>query len=401
MPKFKYVASDSSGKKYTGIVNVKNEEELREIVTSRGYYLVSSKKLAESSQLFSFLERVSPEELSLFSRQFAIMLSSGMEIIKAIDILRENTQKGKLKSILETTKQDLQEGMMLSESFQKFPKTFPPFFRNMIQIGEMSGTLDQVLVTLADYYDKDTKTKRKLKSAFAYPIFLISMAIAVVLLISLYVVPTFVNVFNDLGAELPTITKKVVGFSNFLKTYYMQLIYGVLGFIAFIFIIKRFHKVKFFFDMLNTKVPPISTITNAVITSRFSNGLSTLIGSGMSIIDSMMVMSRLLGNLYVEKKIQTAIASIKEGKTISESISQIEIFPKILIEMIAVGEQSGALEEVLKKTNSYYEDQVDVAIKKMISIIEPVMIILIGGLVVVCLLSVFLPMFDIMNSIEV
>lgn len=401
MAKFKYVASDSQGRKYTGIVNVKSEEELREIVTSRGYYLVSSKKIVESSQMFSFLESVSPEELSLFARQFAIMLSSGMEIIKAIDILYQNLKKGKLKSILETTKQDLQEGKMLSESFSKFPKTFPLFFRNMIEIGEISGTLDEVLVTLADYYDKDTKTKRKLKSAFSYPIFLVCMAIAVVLLISLYVVPTFVKVFEDLGADLPPITKAVVGVSNFLKTYYMQLIYAVVGLIIFLVIITRFKKVKYFFDFLKTKVPPVSIITNAVITSRFSSGLSTLIGSGMSIVDSMGLMAKLLGNLYVEKTMQQAIASMKEGKTIAQSVGQVKVFPDILIEMISVGEQSGAIEEVLKKTNSYYEDQVDVAIKRMISVIEPVMIILIGGLVVLCLLSVFLPMFDIMGSIEV
>ena len=216
MPKFKFKAKDLNNKIIHGVFFAKDEEDLRAIISNLDYYLISSKKIQESSQLFTFLEKIRVDELSLFCRQLAIMLDAGMELNKCIEILKNNTKINKLKTILEVVHYDLMQGMMLSQSLAKYPKTFPVFFRNMIHIGELSGKMSLVLNKLADYYEKDNKTKRKVKSALAYPIFLLTLCMVILAVLSLYVMPIFKDVFTSLEAQLPPITTVVLKITDFI-----------------------------------------------------------------------------------------------------------------------------------------------------------------------------------------
>lgn len=400
MHKFKFKAKDIDNKIIKGVFFAQDENDLRDIIDNLGYFLISSRKIAESSQIFGFLEKIKIDEIALFCRQLSVMINSGLEITGAIEILKESTKSAKLKEILETTHHNLLQGISLSDSLKKYPKTFPPFFINMIKIGEISGKMGIVLTRLADYYEKDDKTKRKVKSAFAYPIFLIAMSIVVVLIMALYVMPIFKDVFDSLDAELPLITRIVISATDFIKDNFLYILLGVIILVVLIFVLLRTKTVKVLFDKYKLLIKPFKDVFSTLITSRFSNGFSILISSSVPIVEAMETMRHLLDNKYVEKQMEVAVKEVERGKSIAKSIETINVFPPMLCEMITVGEETGQLEEVLNRVTDYYETQVDYAIKKMTGVIEPIMIILIGGIVVTCLLAVFLPMLQITGSID-
>lgn len=400
MPKFRFKAKDLNNKIINGIFFAKDEDDLREIINNLDYFLISSKKIQESSQMFSFLEKIKVEELALFCRQLAIMIDAGMELVKCIEVLKNNVSSLKLKGILEVVHFDLMQGKMMSESLAKYPKTFPLFFRNMIHIGEISGKMPSVLNRLADYYEKDNKIKHKVKSAISYPIFLIFLCFAIVAVLALYVMPIFKDVFESLNAELPKITLVVLAVTDFLKQYFLFIIIGMAAVVGVFFLLLRLKSFRKMYDKFAITYSFMKNAHIATITSRFTNGFATLLGSSISIVDALTIMSKLLGNTYVEERMQVTISEIKRGQPIAKSLATINIFPSILIEMIAVGEESGQLEEVLNRVCGYFDDQVDYTIKKMTGMIEPLMIIMIGGIVVIVLLSIFIPMLNITNSID-
>lgn len=401
MQKYRFKAKNLNNKVIKGVFFAKDEDDLRAMISNLGYYLVKFKKIQESAQLFAFLEKIKMDEFALFCRQLAIMLDSGMELRRAVEILKGTIKNQKLKAILETVYHDLLQGVMLSKSFEKYPKTFPVFFRNMIYIGEVSGRLPLVLNRLANYYEKDNKTKRKVKSALGYPIFLFSMALAVLALISLYVMPIFKSVFESMeGAELPAITKIVISVTDFIRAHIVIILAIIIAVVLIFILSARVKSVKLKLDDFKLKAPIIKDVSLATITSRFTSGFATLLSSSLPILDALTIMSRLLGNMAVEQKILIAASEIKRGQGIAKSIETINIFPPILIEMLSVGEETGKLEEVLNSVCGYYEDQVDYSIKKMTGAIEPIMIIFIAALIMVVLLSVFMPMLEITNSID-
>lgn len=400
MPKFKFKAKDLNGKVIRGLFFAKDEEDLRAIVDNLDYFLISSKKVAESSQIFTFLEKLRVEDISLFCRQLAIMVSSGLELKTAIDVLKNGTKNAKLKEILEVAHHDLLQGKSLSSSFAKYPKTFPIFFRNMIRIGEISGKFPLVLNKLADYYDKDNKIKRKAKSALAYPIMLVCMAIVVLVIMAVFVMPTFKDVFDDMGAKLPQITVMVIGFTDFIRNNIIFLLAGIVGIVALWLVLKRLPSVRLYIDKMKLKIPVLKDVNIALITSRFTSGFQTLLSSSIPIVEAIETMGQLLGNTYVEEQMKVCASEIKRGESIAKSLETIGIFPSMLCEMIKVGEETGRIEEVLAHVTEYFENEVDQAFKKMTGAIEPIMILIIGGIVVVCLLAVFLPMLEITSAID-
>lgn len=401
MNKYKFKAKDINNKITRGVFYAKDPDDLRDIVSSMNYYLISYRKIAESSQLFSFMEKISVDDLTMFCRQFSIMVNAGIQIVNAIEILIDNTKNQKLKSILDVVHSDILKGQKLSDSFAKYPKTFPTFFRNMIAIGEISGKLDIILNRLADYYEKDAKTKKKVKGAFKYPLFLIAMAIGVLAVVCFYLIPMFQGIFDQLGSDaLPAVTKILIALSDFLKAYYLQIILGILGFIVLWVILGRIEKVKFYKDKFKLACPGIKIVTVASATSKFCSGLSTLISSAIPVVDAISTMSKLMDNRILEQRLQIVTSEIKRGQGIAKSVETINTFPTMLTEMISIGEQTGQLEEVLTRVNTYYEEQVDVAIKQMTGMIEPAMIFFIAGILVVVILAVFMPMLSLMTAIE-
>lgn len=400
MPKFNYKAKDINNKIIRGTFFARDEDDLRDIITNQNCFLISSKKIPESSQTFSFLETIKVSDLTLFCRQFAIMLKSGISIVNCVEVLRENSKVKKLKDILEVVYNELLKGGTLSESFGKYPKTFPMFFRNMVQIGELSGHLDEVFNRLADYYEKDDKTKRKVKSALSYPIFLIVLCLGVVALLALYIMPMFKDMFESLDSELPPITVIVLSVSEFIQNNYGQLFLGIIAFVVMFIFLKRVKSVKRVLDNIKLHNPLTGVVHQALITSRFTRGFLILMSSGIPIIEVVGTMRKLMDNLVVEEKLKIATDEIKRGQRIAKSIETIGVFPPMLVEMIAIGEQTGQLEEVLSRIADYYDDQVDFAVKKMTSVLEPLMIIIVASLICFVLLAVFLPMMGMMEAIE-
>lgn len=400
MPKYKFKAMDINNKKIKGIFIAQDDDDLKTILTNQNYYLISYKKIAESSQLFAFLEKIKTRDFTLFCRQFAIMLKAGLNIDKSVFILKNSCKNQKLKSILEVVYNDLMKGKMLSESFAKYPKTFPVFFRNMVEIGETSGKLDLIFERLADYYEKEAKTKRKIKSALSYPIFLLIIAFAALAVIAVFVMPNFSSMFDQFGADLPGISKAVINVSTFIQDNILNIILYVLLIIVIFILLGKLKSVRRLYDKIKLNMPFFKNLTIASITSRFANGFSVLLNSGIPLLSCVNTISKLLGNKIVEEKLQVVKNEISSGRTVAKSLETINLFPDMLIEMISVGESTGNLEEVLNKITDYFEEQLDIEIKSMTAAIEPVMIIFIGLIVVVVLLAIFLPMLELMSAIE-
>lgn len=400
MPKYNFKAVDLNNKTIKGTFIASDDDDLKNIISNQNYYLISYKKVAESSQMFSFLEKIKTDDFTMFCRQFSIMLNAGLNIDKTVMILKTSTKNQKLKSILEVVYTDLMKGKMLSESFGKYPKTFPVFFRNMVAIGELSGHLDIVFIKLADYYDNDAKTKKKVKAALAYPLFLVGIAFAALAVISLFVMPQFATMFADFDADLPKVSQIVIDVTGFVKNYFKEILIGVFLVIVVMILLGKVKTIRRFYDKMKLSIPMLKGINIAMVTSRFTNGFSVLLNSGMQLLDSMNVISKLLGNKIVEEKLQVVKNEISVGKGIAKSLETINIFPNMLIEMISVGENTGSLEEVLDRITVYFDDQVNAEIKKLIGAIEPVMIMIIGIIVVVVMLAIFMPMMDLMSAIE-
>ena len=400
MPKYKFKAMDINNKKIKGIFIAQDDDDLKTILTNQNYYLISYKKIAESSQLFAFLEKIKTRNFTLFCRQFAIMLKAGLNIDKSVFILKNSCKNQKLKSILEVVYNDLMKGKMLSESFAKYPKTFPVFFRNMVEIGETSGKLDLIFERLADYYEKEAKTKRKIKSALSYPIFLLIIAFAALAVIAVFVMPNFSSMFDQFGADLPGISKAVINVSTFIQDNILNIILYVFLIIVIFILLGKLKSVRRLYDKIKLNMPFFKNLTIASITSRFANGFSVLLNSGIPLLSCVNTISKLLGNKIVEEKLQVVKNEISSGRTVAKSLETINLFPDMLIEMISVGESTGNLEEVLNKITDYFEEQLDIEIKSMTAAIEPVMIIFIGLIVVVVLLAIFLPMLELMSAIE-
>lgn len=400
MPKYKFKAVDINNKKIRGVFIAQDEEDLKNIVENQNYYLISYKKLPESSQIFSFLEKINTRDFTVFCRQFAIMLKAGLNIDKCVVILKNNCKNKKLKGILEVVYNDLMKGKMLSESFAKYPKTFPLFFRNMVEVGEKSGKLDIVFLRLAEYYEKNAKTKNKVKQALSYPIFLIVLCFAVLAIISIFVIPSFEDLFNQFGSDLPQISMIVMDFSNFFRENILNLI-GIFVFLFLFFtLIGKNKNVRKLYDRIKLNMPFFKKLNIAKITSTFANSFSVLLNSGVPLLTAIDTISRLLGNLVVEEKLQVVKNEISAGKSLAKSLETIDLFPNMLVEMVSVGEATGSLEEVLDKITSYFEEELDIEIKNMTSSIEPVMILFVGGIVVIVLLAIFLPMLELMSAIE-
>lgn len=401
MPKFRYKAMTDQNKIVKGVYIADDEDDLREIITNQHYYLISCKKIQESSQMFTFLEKIKISDFTMFCRQFSIMLNAGMNIDETVRILARTTKNKKLKSILEYSYNSLLKGAMLSDCFDKYPKTFPIFFRNMIKIGEKSGRLDIVFKRLADYYDNDYKTRKQVKSALSYPLFLIMLAFVALIVLSVFVMPTFQGVFESFGSDnLPKISKFVITVSNFIKNNISLILLNVFALIAIIILLKKIKGVRRLYDRVKIEFPIIKNVYIASLTTRFASAFAVLLSSGLQLLDSIDIISESINNIVVAEKLKIVKNQISIGKPISKSLDTINIFPPMLIEMISVGEKTGTLEDVLGRITLFFDDELKTEIKKATSAIEPIMILFIASIVVVMLLAIFLPMLGLMDTIS-
>ena len=400
MPEYTFKARSLSGEKWNGTLEADSAEALSHLLNDKGYFPLNIKEKEEGVSLSSVFDRVNKRDLAVFCRQLAVIINSGVTIIEAISILSEQMAKKSFQNVLKLVGEDVQKGRLLSQSLSAFPNVFPEFLRNMIRVGEASGTLDDIMDQMANYYENEDRINRKVKSAMTYPTILAVMTVGVVILLMVMVLPMFSGILSDMGAEMPGITKVLMSISYFMTKNIIYIVIVAFILIAGITAYGRTESGRLRFDNLRLHLPIFSNITVKVITSRFARSMGILLKSGINIINAMNIMSTLLGNRVVETKFAQSSDEVQQGRGISESLEKIGIFPPLLIHMVAVGERTGELDQLLMRTSGFFDEEVETAISKMTTMIEPLMIVVLAGVVGVILLSIFLPMLSIMSAVS-
>ena len=402
MPSYKCKVLDTVGDKKTILVDATNEVALKGAIKNQKYTLLKYSIVKEKkvNAFFAVSSKVKRNELTTFLRQFAVMIKASIPIATSLKSLKEQNYTKTFKKVLNDIYLDVQSGVLLSESFKKHPKVFPDFFCKMVAIDEVTGSLDKVLESMADYYENDRKIRSKVKSALTYPVILLILIFVVLIFITMVILPQFESMINELGGNIPTITKIVMGISSFIKDNYLFLFGGIAIFILICFLFfKKTKKGRYVWDFMKLHLPLIGTVTKNLVTSRFSKAFIILLGSGMNMSDCLDNLYKMLDNEVFIQKFKYSVEEVKRGRRIAQSIENIKMFPSMLIEMIDVGEKSGNIEEVLRSTSAYFYECVEQSIAKATAALEPLMIVFLGGIVAIVILSVLLPIIALMQSI--
>lgn len=400
MANFKYKAINSEGQRIEGSQSADSESQVREMLLSNQYYPLSiEKENSKSKSSFSFNSKVKLKDIAVFCRQFYVMLDSGLSIGKTLNILIEQGEKPKLREALIGVNGDLKRGETLANSMRKRKDVFPNLLTSMIDAGERSGNLDIILKRMAEYYEKETKIRGKIKSAMIYPIVLGVVAIIAITFILTFVMPTFVQMFEENNVELPMSTKMVLGTSKMLGKY------GIIIFLILVTAIILLGKYlkseegQYRLSVINLKIPVIKKLTQKIIVSRFTRTMGIVSSSGMSLVTSLEIVASVVGNKIAEKELLKVKEKILKGEGLGDSIMKIKIFPPMLASMVKVGEEAGSLDSILDKTADFYDDELEREIQTATALIEPVMIVIMGVIIGFLLISILTPMFKMYNSI--
>ena len=344
-------------------------------------------------------QRVSAKRLAIFTRQFSVMLDAGLPLVQCLEILAEQEDSKTFSSIIDRVRNDVESGASLAEAMRKHPKAFDELFCSMIAAGEAGGILDIILQRLASYIEKIVRLKSQIRSALIYPAVVITVACLVVWVILRYVIPTFEQLFAGVGGEMPWITRMVVGASNFAGNYSLVII--ILLILAGV-AINRYHRTyrgRRVIDGLMLKMPVVGILLRKVAVARFCQTLSTLTSSGVPILDGLEITARTAGNAVVEDAIMAVRKSVEEGKSISEPLAETKVFPPMVVQMIHVGEQTGALDQMLAKIAQFYEEEVDTAVAGLTKLIEPLLIVFLGVVIGIIVTAMYLPLYSFLTQI--
>lgn len=394
MPLYRYTAKDISGKVQKGVLNAADPESLKKGLRETGLYLSSFTEKIDKNQG----KKLKSSEISTFCRETSSMLAAGVSLVRAMNIITKRDLSPKLRYAFGEILSSIKKGIALSDAMELLGKTFPPMLINMVKAGEASGRLDETMEKMADYYEKDTRLTKSIKSALTYPIILAVLTVVVAVGLMTFVVPMFADIFE--GMELPAITRVVMGISNGLTENYIQVIIAVALIFIAIYFIMQVEKVRFALDKFKLKIPIIGKLLKIIYTARFSRTLASLYSSGLSIINALQISKDTIGNRYLTKQFDDVIRSVRSGNPLSSSLAEVVGFDKKLSETIAVGEETGQLDSLLVSIADSFDYESDMAIKKMMTMIEPIMIIILAFFVVMIMLSVLLPIFSMYSQIE-
>lgn len=402
---YAYRVRDSAGGIVQGSMEADHRNSVIESLLRQHYTILEIKedKNREAAQKnalnFSLFETVKINDLSLFTRQLSTMIGAGLPIMRSFQILEEQTKNNLLRKIAGQIKEDLEGGLSLNESMGRHPKTFSPMYISMVRAGETGGALDTVLQRLADTLERDREINSKIKSASIYPIMVMSVAILVVIFILMFVMPTFVESYASSGTELPAFTQFFLNISYFLKDYFLLLL---LGIIVLVFALKAWGRTpngRLFFDTLYLKMPIVGKAVNRIAVSRFTRILGTLIKSGVPILQALEVLQGVVGNRVIGDAIGQARESIREGQSIAAPLAATGVFEPMVPQMIAIGEETGALDDMLERMSVFYDNEVTFAVDAMLKSMEPAMIIIVGALIGMIIVATYLPVFNIIGTI--
>jgi type IV pilus assembly protein PilC len=395
MPVYKWVAETRKGKTLKGELEAADERIARLQLKRRN--LMVQKIKPKPKDLFenvSFLQpRIKSKDMVIFTRQFSTMIDAGLPLVQGLTILAEQTENKTFKGVLKQVTKSVEAGSSLAEAMKQHPKVFDGLFVNLIAAGEVGGILDTILQRLAAHIEKAEKLKARIKSAMTYPIIVMAIAIVVIAVILVFVIPVFEDLFSGIGSGLPAPTQLVVGMSRFVKGN-IHYIIGAAIVLGFLF--KRYKgtsRGRRQVDQLSLKLPIFGTLLRKVAVARFTRTLGTMISSGVPILDALEIVAKTSGNVILEEEIYDVRGSVAEGQTIAEPLSESDIFPRMVVQMISVGEATGALDTMLEKIAEFYDDEVDAAVDALTSMLEPLLLVFLGGSIGGLVIAMYLPIF--------
>ncbi|MBP5404715.1 MAG: type II secretion system F family protein [Clostridia bacterium] len=392
MQKYSYQALTPDGKTVRGTMIANNDEELKQLVAKSGNTCVKFTKLSGDSGGGKPLPL---KAVGNFCSQLAAILKAGLPLASALDMLYGKLDKGPLKESLGKIYEMVQKGNSLSDALNAQGRAYPPLMLNMVKAGEMSGDLDNSLNKLADHFEKEQKTRNSVKAALRYPKVLAFVTLGVVILMVAVVLPKLTSTMEK--ESLPTLTKILMGLSDFIVDNFIFIAVGVIFLIIIVPMIKNIEKVRYKLDKFKITMPKIGKLMRMIYTARFARSLATLYDGGIQLLDAMQMCTAIVGNVYVSEKMEDAIYRVKKGESISKAMASIDVFDPMLTSMIFVGEESGVLGEVLLRVADYFDEESDAATKALTALLEPVMLIVMAGVIVLIILAILLPMFSSYN----
>src|SRR5437867_7276318 len=401
MPVYVWKGRTLAGEAQAGEIDVARAEEAMEILRKKRVFVTSIKPKGMGFALpkLGGGAGISTKELAIFTRQFATMISAGLPLVQCLDILSKQASKPSFGRIITEVTREVEAGATLSDALGRHKSVFDDLFRNMVAAGEAGGVLDEILMRLATYVEKADALKRKVQSAMVYPAVVLTVAMGATCFMLIFIIPTFAKMFTDFGGELPLPTKIVLFLSNALQHFWWV---GLLAIGIAAFLLQRAYATdngRRAIDAMMLKIPVLGDVLLKGSVARFTRTLGTLIASGVPILAGLEITARTAGNKIIAEAIMTARASIREGETVAAPLKASNVFPPMVVQMISVGEQTGALDEMLTKIAVFYEAEVDTAVDAMTSIIEPIMIVVMGGIVGGMVVSMYLPMFNLISVV--
>jgi type IV pilus assembly protein PilC len=399
MPSFEWKGRGRGGQDQTGVLVADSKESVIAALRRQQIIVTAVKERGKEIALPKFGGKVPPKSIAIFTRQFSVMIDAGLPLVQCLEILGSQQDHKLFRRVLLQVRQDVESGSSLADSMRKHPKTFNDLYTNMVAAGEAGGILDTILQRLATYIEKSVKLNAQVKSALIYPVAVITIAIIVVAIILWKVIPVFASLFASLGAELPFPTRVVIAMSDFVADFWWLTLIIVIGGVIFLRRYHRTYKGRRVLDGLMLRAPVIGMLLRKIAVARFCRTLATLTSSGVPILDGLNITAKTAGNAIVEDAIMATRKSVEEGKTISEPLGDTDVFPPMVVQMIAVGEQTGALDTMLTKIAEFYEDEVDIAVAGLMKLLEPVMIAILGVVIGGIVIAMYMPMFTLIGQL--
>lgn len=398
MPEFEYKGKTLAGAPVKGRMKANSRADLERVLRQNRILVTSISKKAPNIQI-RFGTGIKKVEVSRFTRQFATMIGAGLPMVQCLDVLAGQVDNKELAKVISQVRDAVQSGATLSDAMAKHPKVFDQLFTNMVEAGEVGGALDAILVRLAVYREKADQLVRKVKGAMVYPAVIVIVALGVTVGMLTFIVPTFAKMFGGVGAELPAPTRIILALSNFLQANFIYLTLGTVGFLVGIGFWKKTPSGALLWDRMLLMLPVLGNLVRKSSVARFTRTLGTLLASGVSILEALEITAKTAGNLVVANAINKSVLAIAEGDTITGPLKATGVFPPMVTQMIGVGEKTGGLDDMLNKIADFYDEEVDEAVTALTSVIEPIIIVVMGAVIGGILVAMYLPMFDIIGKI--
>lgn len=401
MATYVYEVRDKTGKVVRGTLEGEGRDAVSAKLREMGYIILNLDEKSGGLGNISFGSGVKSKDLTIFSRQFATMINAGLSLTKCLSILGAQTESAGLRTVISQVGKDVEAGQSLSDAMAKHPKVFPGIFINMVRAGETGGVLDEVLLRVADHFENEGNLRSRIKSAMTYPIAMGALVLLILVAMMVFVVPTFEQMFASLGGSLPAPTQILVNISNTVRSIWGPII--VVASIAGSFAFRAWKQTsagKLIWDGFRLRMPVVGPLVRKIALARFTRTFGTLVSAGVPILSALDIVGDTAGNEVVAQAVKRVRAAIKEGETIAKPLGESKVFPAMLVQMISVGEETGALDAMLSKIADFYDSEVGAAVEGLTSLIEPLMMASLGGIVGFCVIALYMPMFTVVTLIE-